>query len=200
MDLSLLYFEQEHRQHKWWWGNMEDQDALVDMVALDFGPRIFAGGIATRNYAVQESPQCSQVFKHDEHGVPTWYVLAVELRGASYDDVYFDLMVHADTKMMEILLFACKLFGKSQDNSSVMFVWGLDENCEIDADDPNSCFAFSSENPCAFVHKRFADVFVAMQEVAARMQKYLLEEQTGDFVEPREKWETILRMQVRLWD
>ena len=186
-DPLLLHFDQDHRQYKWWWGNMDDKDALVDMVALDFGPRIFAGGIATHINGVHESQQCSQAFKHDEHGVPTWYVLVVELRGGGRDNAHLlDLMVHADTKMMEILLFLSKLFDLPLFAPTVMFVWGMDEEGEVDVEDPSACFAFCSENTSAFGHRSFADVFVGLQQVASRMQDKLLEEETEDFEDPYE--------------
>jgi len=198
MDRLLLCFVPGYRQHQWWWGDTDDTDALVDMVALDFGPRIFAGGLANGDHDVAGNHQCSKVFKNDEHGVPTWYVFVVELRGG-HDDVYLDLMVHADTTMMEIMLFACKLFGMPLIPSTVLFLWGLDEEGEVDVDDPSASLDLCSDSTSAIMDMRFAEVFAIMEQVAERMQENLLEEETEDF-EHHHEWANIINLQATLWD
>ena len=211
VDALLPYFEQEHREHQWWWGNMDDKHALVDMVALDFGPRIFAGGIASQNYGVHGEPQCSQVFKYDEHGVPTWYVLVVQFRGSIRNKVCFDLMVHADTTFTGILSFICEMFGMPQVDSTVqyvmplLFVWGFDAEGDVDVEGldyvlhPYSCFILDPRNTSALANRRFADVFVQMQEVAARVQEQLLHVEEEEF-EPQHESDAMLQLQVGLWD
>ena len=138
------------------------------------------------------------MFKYDEHGVPTWYVFVVELRG-SHEVVYLDLMVHADTTMMEILLFACNLFAMPLIPSTVLFLWGLDEEGEVDVDDPTTSLDLSSDSTSAIMHWRFAEVFALMQQVAERMQENLQEEETEDF-EHHHEWANILYLQGTLWD
>jgi hypothetical protein len=197
VDELLLSFEPNYRRHQWWWGNTVDKDALVDMVALDLGPRIFAGCLTTWDDSQGENQQCSEVFKYDEQGVPTWYVFALELRGGH--DVCIDLMVHADSTMMDIMMFACHLFRMRQIPSTVLILWGVDEEGGVDVEDPSVGVGLSTHSTSAIMDMRFADVFAILEQVAARMEENLLEPETDDF-EHHYEWRTIVKKQATLWD
>ena len=196
-DQLLIGFEPDFRRYQWWWGNLQDKDALVDMVALDSRPRIFAGCMATWDYDMDENPQSSQVYKHDDDGIATWYVFVLELRGDH--DVYIDLMVHADATMMDILLFACKLFHMPLTPSTVLILWGLDEHGAVDVDDPTASLGLTTDSTSPMMHRSFAEVFEIMQQVAVGMEENLLEEETEDF-EHHYEWRHIVKVQATLWD
>jgi len=196
MDQFLFCFEPDHRRHQWWWGNMKDKDALVDMLALDSGPRIFASCLATwGDYGEAEIPQCSEVFKYDEQGIPTWYVFVLELRERR--DLYIDLVVHADSTMMEILLFVRELFRVPVIQSTVLILWGLNDEGEVDVDDPYARLDLSIDCTCAVMHQRFAEVFAIMQQAAAMMENNLHLAETDHF-EHHYEWRHIIRAQAKL--
>ena len=125
VDELLVRFETDLCRYQWLWGNTEDKDALVDMVALDSGPRMFSGSLAFFDFEVEETQQSSAVIKCDEDGNATWYVFVLELRGSH--DVFIDVTVHADSTMQEILLFACNLFHMPLILLTVLILWGMDK-------------------------------------------------------------------------
>ena len=197
MDELLVCFKADLRRYQWWWGNTEDKDALVDMVALDSGPRIFAGALATWDFEVEENQQSSAVFKRDEDGNATWYVFVMELRGSH--SVHIDLMVHADSTMQEILLFACNLFHMPLIPSTVLILWGVDEEGGVDVEDPSACLGLSTDSTSPVLHRSFAEVYAIMQQAAAMMEENLLAEETDTF-DHHYEWRNIVNMQVSLWD
>ena len=121
----------------------------------------------------------------------------MELRGG-HDNVYLDLMVHADSTMMDILLFVCKLFGMPLIPATILFLWGLNEKSEVDVEDPNASLDLTSDSTSAITHMRFADVFALMQQVAERMQENLQQKETVDF-EHHYAWANIIELQLTLW-
>jgi len=188
VDELLVRFDADLHCYQWWWGNTEDKDALVDMVALDSGPRIFAGTLATWDFEVEKNQQSSAVFKRDEDGNTTWYVFVLELRGSH--NVYIDLMVHADSTMQEILLFACNLFHMPLIPSTLLIPWGVNEKGWLDVEDPSASLGLSTDSTSPILHRRFAEVFAIIN---------LLAEETNTF-EHHYEWRNIINMQVSLWD
>jgi hypothetical protein len=191
----LLCFEPDHRRHQWWWGNMDDKDVLVDMVALDLGPRIFAGCIATWYSSDYRDQHCSEVFKYDNHGIPTWYVFVVELQHG--EDMNIDLVVHADTMMMDVMSFVFKLFHMPLIPSSMLILWGLDAQGEVNDKSWHTSVVLNTDSTSAILHMRFADVFARMQQAATIMNPTSLEE-ASDYDEPHFKWRTIVKLQATL--
>jgi len=199
----LLYFEPEHRAYGWWWHQSKREDVLLDLEALEDGPRIFAGGLAMWNYDEESfAGFSSKVMKSGSDGHASWFAMCMDLRGTH--TVSFDLMVHADSSMLDILTFVAALFKLPLLPSAEFMLWGFDDDGNVDVESYYSYLAIGvgRHHTSGLLHSRLADVYKIMDQATVALQSVVDQEITdqGHRQELLER-QTVLckRLTLALW-
>jgi len=183
----LLNFEPNFRCYQWWWGDFTNGNAVVEMAALDYGPRISASCVTLWDDEVAPAQQSSQVYARDDSDDATWYVMRLEIDNHG---VCVDLKVHPHSTMLEILLFSLDLFDTPERTFTSLLLWGLDGEGKVDVDDTMSHFLLSTTSESSVLNNTFENMFGVMEEAATRMQANLL----LDICEHHLEWYKIIAM------